>query len=153
MSGGAYNYGYSRVDQLADDIESEFVNDGKYMGEDWSSGKKVELDRIGDATKEQRPIILKEIKELVQDLRNCSKRARELEWYMSGDTGANSYLSRLKELGFLKEEKKEETYNTDELRHLAGNYAITCLKGYDGSFEDWLKNIDPKWRKIANRKK
>ena len=152
MSGGALEYQYFKVEQLADDIEREFVNDGKYKDKDWSTGKEIELDRLVDSNAHQRPIILREIKQLVDDLRSCSKRAKELEWYMSGDTGASSYLSRLKDLGFLKEDKKEETYNADELRHLAGNYAITCMKGYDGSFDDWFKNIDPKWGKIANKK-
>lgn len=45
-----------------------------------------------------------------------------------------------------------ETFNKDEMRHLAVNYAIHCMKGYDGSFEAWYDNISPDWRKIANRK-
>lgn len=50
-------------------------------------------------------------------------------------------------------EDKQKDYNSDELRHLAANYAITCMNGYDGSFEKWMEGLDPKWRKIANRKK
>jgi hypothetical protein len=67
---------------------------------------------------------------------------------MGGDTGADSYLSRLNELGLLP----KETYNKNELRHITVNYAISCLKGYNGSFEDWLKGISQNWREIANRK-
>ena len=107
MSGGHYEYKYFQLDQLADYIESDFVNEGRYNYEttDYSTGKTVieSCDRIGDATEEQRSIILKEIKSLVEDLRKCSIRAKELEWYMSGDTGANSYLERLKEKGVLNE--------------------------------------------------
>ena len=109
MSGGNYDYAYFHLEQLADDIEKDFVNDGDYKTEDWSNKDnfgnpplKIE-NRIGDATEEQKPIILAEIKSLIEDLRNCAKRAKEFEWYQSGDTGASSYLERLKEAGLLKE--------------------------------------------------
>ena len=46
----------------------------------------------------------------------------------------------------------KRTYNEDELRHIAVNYAIHCLKGYEGSFTDWFNRISKDWRKIANRK-
>lgn len=96
MSGGHYEYAYFKLDMLADYIESDFINDGKYEGEDWSSpGTKITYDRIGDATEEERPIILNEIQSLIKDLRTLSKRAKELEWYMSNDTGATTYLGRL----------------------------------------------------------
>ena len=108
MSGGHYEYMYFKVSELADYIENDFVNDGKYMDEDWSLTPKtgmyfdkrpmVECDRLEDATKEERKIILKEIKSLIIDLKKCSKRAKELEWFMSGDTGATSYLERLKNI-------------------------------------------------------
>ena len=103
MSGGHYDYTYFKVEELADRIESDFVKDGKYLGEDWSipvsdyfgARPLIEYDRLEDATDEQRIIILKEISKLVADLKACSVRAKELEWYMSGDTGASSYIERL----------------------------------------------------------
>lgn len=105
MSGGHYNYLYHRLDELADYIEQDFLNDGKYVDEDWSAELAFynekptkEYDRIGDAKPEERPIILKEIKSLINDLKNCALRSKELEWYMSGDTGATSYLERLKNI-------------------------------------------------------
>ena len=102
MSGGHYDYSYSHIDMLADSIEADFLNKGKYMTEDWSvpynqAGDRpmIEEDHLNDATEEQKPIILKEVKSLIKDLKDCAKRARELEWYLSGDTGASSYLERL----------------------------------------------------------
>jgi hypothetical protein len=50
-----------------------------------------------DATPEERELILNEVHKLIKDLNNCAFRAKELEWYMSGDTGATSYLKRLKD--------------------------------------------------------
>jgi hypothetical protein len=47
---------------------------------------------------------------------------------------------------------EEENFNLKEVRHLAVNFAITSLNGYDGSFDEWYKNISPQWREIANRK-
>jgi len=103
MSGGHYDYLYHRLDELADNIEGDFVNDGKYVGEDWSAKRDFydkpperEFDRLDDATPEQKIEILAEIRSLIKDLRKCAIRAKELEWYMSGDTGATSYLTRLK---------------------------------------------------------
>ena len=43
-------------------------------------------------------------------------------------------------------------YNLKELRHLSVNFAITCLNGYNGSFDEWFNKTSPDWRKIANRK-
>lgn len=47
--------------------------------------------------------------------------------------------------------KKPKVFTMDEMRHLAVNYAITCLKGYNGSFDEWYKGISKDWRKIANK--
>ncbi|MDD5649272.1 MAG: hypothetical protein PHF86_02460 [Candidatus Nanoarchaeia archaeon] len=103
MSGGHYDYQYSQIDQLTDYIESDFINDGIYESEDWSfSGfgdkPKIKMDRLSDADPDQKEIILKEIKTLISDLKYCAKRAKELEWYMSGDTGAKTYLERLNKI-------------------------------------------------------
>ena len=106
MSGGALDYQYYRVEELADEIERKFINDGKYMGDDWEDnssswelGKpQKEYDRLEDSTPEERELILIEISMLIPLLRNCSKRAKELEWYLSGDLGATIYLKRLEEI-------------------------------------------------------
>ena len=44
----------------------------------------------------------------------------------------------------------KETYNSNELKHIAVNYAINCLHGYEGSFDDWFNILSPSWREIAN---
>ena len=101
MSGGHYDYKYHHVDDLAEEIEREFENDGKYMTEDWSAERisrqipMVEIDRFDGATPEQKEEILAEINSLVATLKDAAFRAKELEWFMSGDTGFESYLRRL----------------------------------------------------------
>lgn len=52
-----------------------------------------------------------------------------------------------------KDKEKEELFNLDELRHIAVNYAISCEKGFKGSFDSWFNTISPDWKKIANRKR
>ncbi len=51
-----------------------------------------------------------------------------------------------------KHKKRKKVFNLNEVRHLAGNFAINYLKGYDGSFDDWYQGISKDWIKIANRK-
>lgn len=103
MSGGHYDYGYRHLGDLADNIERDFVNDGKYQTEDWSAecfGRRplIEADRLSDASESEREQILSEVRSLVDDLRTCEMRAKELEWFLSGDTGPTTYLSRLNEI-------------------------------------------------------
>ena len=103
MSGGHYNYKYHQIDDLAEEIEREFENDGKFLTEDWSAdviyGTKQmrEADYFDCATPEQKEEILSEINSLVATLKDAAFRAKELEWLMSGDTGFESYLRRLSE--------------------------------------------------------
>jgi hypothetical protein len=47
--------------------------------------------------------------------------------------------------------KDREDFNSFEIRHLATNFAITCEKGYKGSYDAWFKSISSTWRDIANR--
>lgn len=103
MGGGHFDYQYSNIERLADDIESEFLNDGKYIDDDYSADigwgnerPKKEFDLLSDASEQQRLIILKEIKELIVDLRNDAIRAKELEWLLSGDDNPTDYIKRLK---------------------------------------------------------
>ena len=103
MSGGHFNYFYQQINNFADDIEGEFINDGKYLDDDYSvdigwnhERAKKEFDRLNQATEQQRLIILKEIKELIIDLRNDAIRSKELEWLLSGDNNPTDYVKRLK---------------------------------------------------------
>lgn len=48
--------------------------------------------------------------------------------------------------------RNNELFNINEVRHLAINFAITCLKGSTLNFDEWYNNISPNWRTIANKK-
>lgn len=41
----------------------------------------------------------------------------------------------------------KEKFSFREMEHIAVNYAITCQKGYTGSFRDYMKSINKDWRK------
>ena len=103
MSGGHYDYQYQRLYYLADEIDGEFVNDGIYKDTDYDHkpgqhpAPEKEYDRLGNATPEERVLILAEIRALIADLKSCGARAKELEWYMSGNTGPTTYLERIKQ--------------------------------------------------------
>ena len=136
MSGGHFEFSVYQLDELADNIERDFLNDGKYQTEDWSAesdfrGNKpmMEADRISDANEVERPIILKEVKILIEDLKKLSKRIRELDLYMSGDTGATTYLERLEKAGLIKMPEPVKIKSTKELTH--------CCAARDGEcFDD-----------------
>lgn len=104
MSGGHFDYLEYQVLRLADEIEGEFINDGKYEAEDYGNspvrGKypMIELDRLEGADPQERESILNEVRSLVDDLKKCSARAKELDYFLSGDTGIKSYLTRLSKI-------------------------------------------------------
>jgi hypothetical protein len=91
MSGGHYDYQYNRLNDLADEIEHDFINDGVQYKNDGDH----EYDMLSDATKEESEVILAEVRSLILDLRNCAIRAKELEWFLSSDTGVGTYMKRL----------------------------------------------------------
>lgn len=45
-----------------------------------------------------------------------------------------------------------EKFSFREMEHIAVNYAITCQKGYTGSFRDYMKGIDKNWREWLKKK-
>jgi len=83
MSGGHYDYGYSRIDSLIESIE-----------EDYKSGKIIR----DDISKQQEFRLIQEINDLIAAMSNVSQRARALELYMSGDYGIESYIKKLNEI-------------------------------------------------------
>jgi len=83
MSGGHYDYGYSRIESLLESIE-----------EDYKSGKIIR----DDISKQQEFRLIQEINDLIAAMSNISQRAKALEWYMSGDYGIESYIKKLNEI-------------------------------------------------------
>jgi hypothetical protein len=72
MSGGAFDYAYSRTAQFADDLEL----------------------RLGDAA-QCWPEAINNLAQLVIDARALSQRMRAAEWLFSGDIGQDTFLERM----------------------------------------------------------
>jgi chromosome condensin MukBEF MukE localization factor len=83
MSGGHYQHAYFKLERLADEIEADFLKG---------------VDSIPEGSDAEKFKILFEVKSLIRDLRIAAIRAKELEWFMSADTGAETYLKRLGEI-------------------------------------------------------
>lgn len=88
MSGGHYDYQYSKINNLADEIESEFIDYEQTVK------KNDGYDIFEGVTDKQKNDALLKIYKLIYDLRNCANRARNLEWFMSNDSSIESFLDR-----------------------------------------------------------
>ena len=39
-------------------------------------------------------------------------------------------------------------YSFEEMEFVAVEFAKECLRGFEGSFEDYFNNLDKRWRKV-----
>jgi hypothetical protein len=88
MSGGSFDYEYSRMQDFADDLRERLTQQGQVV-----DGWKIGTWEPAVATK------LAEIAALVD---HVAKLAREAEWLYSGDTGEETFMCRVAKI----EEKK-----------------------------------------------
>lgn len=86
MSGGHFNYLQYNVSQLADDIKAESI---KYSS-DSDDNEEYKWKKFPDE-------ILKEMKSLSRDLERNYERVHNLDWFLSGDYGEDTYLKCIKE--------------------------------------------------------
>jgi hypothetical protein len=80
MSGGSLDYGYQKLQMLADDIECSTIH---FYDED-------ELTEI------QKQEVKNEIEDVVRQLRQLSERAHDIEWWFSGDYGDKTFYNKMK---------------------------------------------------------
>jgi|GEM_PF-6026140 len=83
MSGGSLEYAYRHLVNLADEIEGKLENMEVKFGEELS---KAEQQKV-----------LEEINKLIIDLRLVANQSRNLEWWLSGDTGDRTYFNEIKQ--------------------------------------------------------
>ncbi len=155
MSGGYWDYIQYRFTDIIEDIQKKIDNNGKplteqelkehYHGPDWF--EKYPEDKFHHKYSDE---VLAEFKNAVDAISKAQVYMQRIDWLLSGDDGEESFLSRLK--NELSKIESEEKYSIDELRHLAVNYAITCEKGFTGSFDEWFSNISPRWREYVYKK-
>ena len=92
MSGGSYDYLYSKIENLAEEIECDLKENFMRDDEEWDTGRPIVVDRMGDLDEDDRKEAIKEVKRLVDDLHSVAKRAKALEWWMSYDTNGKDFL-------------------------------------------------------------
>ena len=74
MSGGAFDYSFTTVNQFVDDL------DEKLKDPEWRFSSKVK----------------KKLNQILKQAIFFSETMREVEWLYSGDTGEDTFLERIK---------------------------------------------------------
>jgi len=100
MSGGAFDYNQYRIRQIWEDIQKELDNQGKEKPKD----ELRHFDReYFEKYPEERfePTYREDIQQIFKDgikaLKIAEIYAQRIDWYLSGDDGEDSLVSRLKE--------------------------------------------------------
>lgn len=75
MSGGAFDYAYSRTAQFADDLELRLHEAHTLYGHE----------------------VAEKLAELVIDVSSISRRMHAAEWLFSGDIGEDTFMERMSE--------------------------------------------------------
>lgn len=94
MSGGHFDYHQYKISNIADEIESHIEKCERKEKKEWGYH-----DNDGNYVQniyEEKEEILNEFREAVKALRRAFVYAHEIDWYLSGDTGEESFLERLK---------------------------------------------------------
>ncbi len=105
MSGGRFDYAQYHISEIADAIESELKKQGKPKSEDdlWSNEECYEKYPEQKFYYTHPKEIQDEMRNAIRILRQAAVYAQRIDWYLSGDDGADSFLDRLKsELDALK---------------------------------------------------
>lgn len=82
MSGGHFDYNQYRISDIADQIEHDLSRIGKKN----DYGDTVEIPDY----------ISSKMFETITILRKCEKMVHAIDWYMSGDTGDDSFMEEWK---------------------------------------------------------
>ena len=77
MSGGSFNYAYSRLNDFADEAEAKVAENGV-------------PDRWGDCYN-MPDEVLAEMRQMSQEARSLAKRMRAAEWLYSGDISEETF--------------------------------------------------------------
>jgi len=115
MSGGAFNYDQYKIGYIVDEIEHEIRKNGKaktqreldeeqWRDPDWY--EKYPEDKFHYKHPDD---VIEAFKKAVEILRVAQIYAHRIDWYLSGDDGEESFITRLEEdLNKLKNEPKQD---------------------------------------------
>jgi hypothetical protein len=100
MSGGAFDYSQYKIREIYEEIQKELDKQGRkkskddlrYLSDDYL--KKYPEDRFEHTYREDIQVIFKEA---IEVLKKAEVYAQRIDWYLSGDDGEDSLISRLKD--------------------------------------------------------
>jgi hypothetical protein len=100
MSGGAFNYSQYKIREIYEEIQNELDKQGRkkskddliYLSDDYF--EKYPEDRFERTYREDIQVIFKEA---IEVLKKAEVYAQRIDWYLSGDDGEDSLISRLKD--------------------------------------------------------
>ena len=113
MSGGAFDYAYSRVLQFAEDLRAKIANNGKE--DDYG-------DKLGFS-----PQTITLLQSIAEDAERTAKLMKAAEWLYSGDTGEDDLAASV--LGVCPEEYDAgrlavQTIKLQDRVHTASGYTV-----------------------------
>ena len=85
MSGGSFDYAYSRVNIFADELGNKIDNTDI-------------LNEWGEKPNSFSPEVVAKLREIQTITVRTAKLMREVEWFYSSDTGEDTFLSRVSEI-------------------------------------------------------
>ena len=105
MSGGHFNYKQYEIGIIADEIERYILRCENKVPKDW--GEDDENGKYVPYVHEEPEEILNRMKEGLMYLRKAYIFTHEIDYYLSGDTGPESFIRRLED-GLIKLENGDE---------------------------------------------
>ena len=108
MSGGHLDHKQYWINDIADNIERELNKQGKEKPKDELYCNRQYYDEYPEEKfyPTYHDIVQEKMREAVKQLRTAAICAQRIDWYLSGDDGEDSLISRLKsELKLLNENK------------------------------------------------
>ena len=100
MSGGRFNYEQYKIRQIWEDIQEELDKQGKEISKndfgsyDFEYFEKYPEERFEHVYRED---VQKIFKDGIEILKKAEIYAQRIDWYLSGDDGEDSLVSRLKD--------------------------------------------------------
>ena len=85
MSGGSFDYAYSKVEFFVDCLEVKLDQHDR-------------VDRFGCTPNDYSPVVLDKLRQILLLSRYTAKLMREVEWLYSGDTSEESFMKRVQQI-------------------------------------------------------
>lgn len=99
MSGGRFDYDQFRIKSIAEQIEEHLDDMGKERYDVDSSFMRDFYDKYPEAKYNpvESDIVQEKMREAIKALKIAHIYAQRVDWYLSGDDGEESFLSRLEQ--------------------------------------------------------